>query len=322
VESDVGLKNRRPFIPGDELRGKGLIKSGNLYIQNDNGTTDDVKWRIHLFRLYKNVLFYVPRRIFAKDKKLFRPIPLVDAIAYPEEGTRRNFQLAHPFITYDITATNEVMRDEWVALINKNRKDRAETKPFFPRQSSLVSSQPLGKSSDFDYDQLEASSSNCLDLANLSLSNPDGIAIDILKNRVSVTVTLSDRKYHFKLNTRKKSRFSIGRCLSSDIVLVSDSYVSRKHALIKVLKNNLVFYDLGSRHGSKLNGCNFKEAVIICEGDELMIGKSKLTFSTKPKKLPKKGHQKRSLLFRSKSNNEVYTNNRYNKLKDSGDFIE
>eukprot|EP00005_Dracoamoeba_jomungandri_P012009 CAMPEP_0174277474 /NCGR_PEP_ID=MMETSP0439-20130205/60951_1 /TAXON_ID=0 /ORGANISM="Stereomyxa ramosa, Strain Chinc5" /LENGTH=203 /DNA_ID=CAMNT_0015369797 /DNA_START=1318 /DNA_END=1926 /DNA_ORIENTATION=+ len=142
-KSDAGLKNRRPFISGDDHRLKGLVRGANLYLQNDNGYTGIITWRIHLFRLYKNILFYIPRSTFAKDKQVLRPIPLLDAIAYPDNENNCKFKLSHPFMTYDIIAANEMTRDEWVSLINKNRKHRTPRKQIVTKLPSKPESKTL-----------------------------------------------------------------------------------------------------------------------------------------------------------------------------------
>jgi len=75
---------------------------------------------------------------------------------------------------------------------------------------------------------------------------------------------------------------TIGRDPSSEIFL-DDVTVSRKHARVEhEIGTNYAISDLGSLNGTYLNGVGVSESVLV-EGDELQIGKYKLTFFVKGK---------------------------------------
>jgi len=84
-----------------------------------------------------------------------------------------------------------------------------------------------------------------------------------------------------KLST-KKSVATIGRDCSNIIVL-DDAHVSRSHARIEYDQRSAHFTDLGSHHGSFLNGSR-----VLCErlddGDRLKLGGCDILFNVKTKK--------------------------------------
>jgi pSer/pThr/pTyr-binding forkhead associated (FHA) protein len=71
-------------------------------------------------------------------------------------------------------------------------------------------------------------------------------------------------------------RFSIGRDTDSDVFL-DDVTVSRNHAVIVRRGDGLHIDDLGSLNGSYVNRRRIESHKLV-DGDELQIGKYKLTF--------------------------------------------
>jgi pSer/pThr/pTyr-binding forkhead associated (FHA) protein len=71
-------------------------------------------------------------------------------------------------------------------------------------------------------------------------------------------------------------RFTVGRDTDSDVFL-DDVTVSRNHAVIVRRADGLHIDDLGSLNGSYVNRRRI-ESHFLADGDELQIGKFKLTF--------------------------------------------
>jgi adenylate cyclase len=59
---------------------------------------------------------------------------------------------------------------------------------------------------------------------------------------------------------------------------LSDREVSRKHSQIDKEGDRYVLRDLGSANGTYLNGTRIRASVTLRDGDEIMVGSSKLTF--------------------------------------------
>ncbi len=63
-------------------------------------------------------------------------------------------------------------------------------------------------------------------------------------------------------------------------VTIDDPLVSREHAKILVNGERVVFRDLGSRNGSKVNGQALRGEVELKDGDRLRIGNQEIVFSS------------------------------------------
>jgi len=75
----------------------------------------------------------------------------------------------------------------------------------------------------------------------------------------------------------ERERTTIGRSPECDIFL-DDVTVSRKHAVIVKGRGDLVLEDLESLNGTFLNRQRIERRASLADGDELQIGKYKLTF--------------------------------------------
>jgi hypothetical protein len=77
--------------------------------------------------------------------------------------------------------------------------------------------------------------------------------------------------------TRGEGSVSVGRSPEKDIFL-DDITVSRDHAELRVLAGGVVLRDLGSLNGTYVNRHRIASEQVLEDGDELQIGKFRLTF--------------------------------------------
>lgn len=91
-----------------------------------------------------------------------------------------------------------------------------------------------------------------------------------MQEAVSIPYTLIDDTSR-KTGVMEHFPFICGRLPGSDLVL-SHPYVSRRHAQITYEDGVYVLADLGSRHGTYLNGKLIRDRAVLREGDTLAFG--------------------------------------------------
>ena len=74
----------------------------------------------------------------------------------------------------------------------------------------------------------------------------------------------------------RSARFSLGRALDNDLILESAG-VSRHHAQVERRHGRYVLRDMGSTHGTLVNGQRVEE-VVLRDGDVLTLGGQRLVF--------------------------------------------
>jgi SARP family transcriptional regulator, regulator of embCAB operon len=79
-----------------------------------------------------------------------------------------------------------------------------------------------------------------------------------------------DRDGHEQVHEFDGSGLTLGRAADNDLV-VADSRVSRHHARITGRRGTLVYADLGSTNGSRVNGVQVGE-LVLGAGDRIEIG--------------------------------------------------
>ena len=75
-------------------------------------------------------------------------------------------------------------------------------------------------------------------------------------------------------------RFSIGRIKGNDMIM-KDMAISKRHAIIRILKGSFYIEDCGSTNGTRLNGQTVKEEPVrLSDKDIIQLGNYKFTFLT------------------------------------------
>ena len=81
----------------------------------------------------------------------------------------------------------------------------------------------------------------------------------------------------------KDKSTTIGRDHKQDVAVDDDKKVSREHARIDCTGDGkVIFMDLGSSHGSKVNGKSVAGRVSLAVGDVIKVGKTKILFTIIP----------------------------------------
>lgn len=62
-------------------------------------------------------------------------------------------------------------------------------------------------------------------------------------------------------------------------VTIEDPLISRQHAKIELTSTGVLFTDLGSRNGSRVNGRSVREPVRLKDGDRIRVGTQELVFN-------------------------------------------
>ncbi|MBP8304294.1 MAG: FHA domain-containing protein [Phycisphaerae bacterium] len=94
----------------------------------------------------------------------------------------------------------------------------------------------------------------------------------------SIIVTSGDQAGEFLPLGRRTS--VIGRAESLSLQILDD-HVSRKHLRIRFDEGANRYYaeDMGSKHGTYINGREVTQERVLSEGDEILVGETRLLFT-------------------------------------------
>jgi hypothetical protein len=82
-------------------------------------------------------------------------------------------------------------------------------------------------------------------------------------------------------------QFRIGRGPENDLVIEGDDTVSNDHLLLRSIAKRWDVRDLGAKNPTKLNGKRLTQETILNDGDQLIIGRTRLVFLS-----PERGRHK------------------------------
>jgi predicted component of type VI protein secretion system len=86
-----------------------------------------------------------------------------------------------------------------------------------------------------------------------------------------VTLTLRDKQGRVQTLSVSSSRFTIGRDADNDLI-IDDTTLSRRHALIECFEGMAQVSDCGSQNGTLLNGRPLSQATLLGDGDVISFG--------------------------------------------------
>ena len=183
----------------------------------------------------------------------------------------RSLDLVHPSLTIGRSATNDlVLPDNRVsrkhALIERRAgavivTDLGSNNGTFVNGRQVHDSQPLSPGAFIRLGNTE-----------LAFHPPGGRTVPAPAQRPSVLSSSQPRRLSLD---GEAAALTLGRGLDCDIVL-ADRHVSRRHAQIRKESMVTLVQDLGSTHGTFVNGMRINQPTPLCQGDVIRVGNSEL----------------------------------------------
>jgi len=97
-------------------------------------------------------------------------------------------------------------------------------------------------------------------------------------NNIKFLLTLLNLELTSSSWMLQNGKYTIGR-LSNHEIILDDVTVSRNHALIEIINEEVKIYDINSTNGVYINDELIEEHTNIKSGDKLQIGKFQLLFT-------------------------------------------
>eukprot|EP01098_Paradermamoeba_levis_P013621 TRINITY_DN624_c0_g4_i2.p1 TRINITY_DN624_c0_g4~~TRINITY_DN624_c0_g4_i2.p1 ORF type:complete len:540 (+),score=179.06 TRINITY_DN624_c0_g4_i2:103-1620(+) len=158
------------------------------------------------------------------------------------------FIIRAPFVTYKVRAKHQVAATQWIEALEISKRGDFSSKKHFNE--------------------------------NLKRSTEGSLPEPPTQERPLPSYTKPYVEYILKGKPKqvklKGSVLTIGRSSTNDVIL-DDKKISRQHAQIQFNSTYCNFIDLGSSHGSQLNGAAVTQAVLY-PNDELIVGETKVIF--------------------------------------------
>lgn len=84
---------------------------------------------------------------------------------------------------------------------------------------------------------------------------------------------------HISYSIHRGATLRVGRAIDCDIRLFKDQRVSRQHCLITNTDDVVTIVDVGSKHGTRVNGVAItSHPTVLAEGDIIELGDSELVY--------------------------------------------
>ncbi|KAF2070805.1 hypothetical protein CYY_007873 [Polysphondylium violaceum] len=282
------------------------LKSGNLLMMEEDEDTGDIRWRSYYFTLVDRCIYYY------KSSKL--PPQGVITLKFSElslcspeisSDLLNAFKLSTPLSVYILKAKHAVAMEEWVTMIQ-------DTKININTKKTIIDKIPgakeiVGSAKDKDGTTKErpadyitfAPSPVPVKSSVPQVLNENGESAQEIQGYgkkytpVFTYYPIGSDPAHDKPKVVKMAlgENTIGRSKSCTITL-DDKKISRSHCKIEVTENSVVLMDLGSGHGTKVNGKRSTSKKLIYPNDEIKIGYTILKFDAIPKDQKEKEKKK------------------------------
>ena len=83
---------------------------------------------------------------------------------------------------------------------------------------------------------------------------------------------------HVSYTIREKESLRVGRAIDCDIRLFRDQQVSRQHCMLLADEQTVRVTDIGSKHGTFVNGTRIQRSTELTDGDVIQVGSTLLVF--------------------------------------------
>jgi hypothetical protein len=227
------------------------ILQGHLELLSENHGTGWQKtyWILegHMLKYYNGsaTVDQIPEGLITVGKHLCVRVIPPDATQAQSEEQPALFELRTPLRTYTLRTKHSAQMEEWIMAIRKT----------------------LGLEPDTQ--QLSALTENL---------HVDDSTTDVDPSFIKTLYIPSEKRTVKFANSNMSC--SIGRASSNDCIL-DDKRASRQHCSIEVVGAKVLLKDLGSEHGTKVNGVKVIHKNLV-DGDEITVGTTALVFHANP----------------------------------------
>jgi len=267
AEAQILLENLEKqgfFVAEDKIKSKNRDKQANLYMMygNNNSWT---RYRVVLKGPY--IYYYLPEKGHQSARTIVLRYSSIEGMDVEEADGSAVFCIHTPILSYYFKCKHRVAMEEWVDAIERGKSNSG-----------------LKKGVKIPTKEIDMKVAERKDEEELLLTKEEK-SRKRKENRSRTIDPLSDGPfltYHppGRRPTKKPKVFkitttvtSIGRADTNDLV-IDDTRMSREHCRLDTIDNKLVFVDLGSKRGSKINHHMVKERQVLHPGDKIKIGRT------------------------------------------------
>jgi len=281
------------------------LKSGNLLMMEEDEDTGDIHWRNYYFTLVDRCIYYYKSSKLPPQGVITLKFSEI-SLCSPEISSDllNAFKLSTPLSVYILKAKHQVAMEEWVTIIQDTKININTKKTIIDKIPGAKEITHNGSGSgtirELPADYITfAPSPTPIKSSVPQLRNENGENVQEIQGygkKYTPILTYhpigadptNDKPKTIKLTLGDNT---IGRSKSCTITL-DDKKISRSHIKIEVNENSVVLMDLGSGHGTKVNGKRTNTKRLLYPNDEIKIGYTTLKFDAQTKEQKEKDKKK------------------------------